>query len=48
MEDAQWKAEKWGVETSTQEMVNHAVAQMEDSGLFEDNFLMDWEEKEIP
>ena len=46
MEDAQWKAEKWGVETSTQEMVNHAVAQMEDSGLFEDNFLMDWEEKE--
>lgn len=46
MEDAQWKAEKWGVDTSTQEMVNHAVSQMEDSGLFEDNFLMDWEEKE--
>eukprot|EP00956_Cyclotella_meneghiniana_P023661 scaffold46524_cov44-Cyclotella_meneghiniana.AAC.1 len=46
MEDAQWKAEKWGVDTSIQEMVNHAVAQMEDSGLFEDNFLMDWEEKE--
>eukprot|EP00956_Cyclotella_meneghiniana_P033360 scaffold95325_cov36-Cyclotella_meneghiniana.AAC.1 len=45
MEDAQWKAEKWGVETSTQEMVNHAAAQMEDSGIFENNFLMDWEDK---
>lgn len=46
MEEALYIAEKWDVTIDAQDMLNHAVLQMEDSNLFDSDFMMDWEEKE--
>jgi regulator of replication initiation timing len=45
MEDLEWQVEKWDVTIDAQDMVNHAVLQMQDSNMFEVKFLRDWEEK---
>jgi hypothetical protein len=46
MEEALYIAEKWDVTIDARDMLNHAVLQMEDSNLFDSDFMMDWEEKE--
>lgn len=45
MEEKQETLDGWGVSATAEEMVLAAVAQMQDSGVFDSRFLRDWETK---
>jgi hypothetical protein len=46
MEEAQSQAERWNIEVDRTGMTNHAVIQMQESGLFDRKFLREWETRE--
>jgi DNA repair exonuclease SbcCD ATPase subunit len=46
MEETRIRLESWGVTVDDNDMVNAAVAQMQDSGLFDRKFLREWEQKD--
>lgn len=45
MTEQRTKLESWGVTITDEDMVNQAVAQMQDSGIFDRLFLRKWEQK---
>jgi len=45
MSEQRTKLESWGVAITDEDMVNQAVAQMQDSGVFDRLFLRKWEQK---
>jgi hypothetical protein len=46
MEETRIRLESWGVTVDDDDMVNAAVAQMQDSGMFDRKFLREWEQKD--
>jgi UPF0288 family protein (methanogenesis marker protein 3) len=46
MEEAQSQAERWNIKVDRTGMTNHAVIQMQESGLFDRKFLREWEMRE--
>jgi DNA repair exonuclease SbcCD ATPase subunit len=46
MEEAQSQAERWNIELDRTGMTNHAVIQMQESGLSDRKFLREWETRE--
>jgi hypothetical protein len=46
MEEAQSQAERWNIEVDRTGMTNHAVIQMQESGLFDRKLLREWETRE--
>jgi hypothetical protein len=46
MEEAQSQAERWSIDVDRAGMTNHAVIQMQESGLYDRKFLREWETKE--
>ena len=46
MENTQVKSERWGITIKMVNMINAAMEQMQDSGIFDHKFLCQWEQKE--